>query len=47
MQYSISDAASALGLSPRQIAYYRSGEQEIPLVVHLACAYLEQRKESQ
>jgi hypothetical protein len=41
MGYSIAGAAGALGLSPRQIAYYRSGGQQIPRVVELACSYLE------
>ena len=45
MGYSISGAAEALGLSPRQIAYYRSGEQAVPRVVELACRYLELVKE--
>lgn len=38
--YSIAGAADALGLSARQVAYYRAGEQEIPRVVELACAQL-------
>ena len=45
MDLSIAGAASALGLSPRQVAYYRAGAQDIPRVVELACAYLEQRKD--
>ena len=47
MGYTIAGAAEALGLSPRQIAYYRSGEQAVPRVVELTCAYLEHVKESQ
>lgn len=34
-------SASILNISPRQIAYYRSGEQMIPRVVALACRVLE------
>jgi len=34
---SLNDAAEALGLSRRQIAYYASGEHSIPRTVLLAC----------
>lgn len=34
---SLSDAAAALGLSRRMVAYYSSGEREIPRTVMLAC----------
>jgi hypothetical protein len=34
---SLEAAAEALGLSLRQIAYYASGEHEIPRTVRLAC----------
>lgn len=34
---SLSDAARALGLSRRTIAYYDSGERPVPRVVALAC----------
>jgi hypothetical protein len=34
---SLSAAAEALGLSRRQIAYYASGEHEVPRTVRLAC----------
>jgi len=45
MDFTIARAAAELGLSPRQVAYYRSGEQDVPRVVELACAYLKLRKE--
>ena len=45
MDYTLDDAERELGLSRRQIAYYRSGEQAVPKVVELACKYLQQRKE--
>lgn len=45
MGFSIAAAAEALGLSDRQIVYYRSGEQEIPKVVDLACRYLTRNME--
>jgi hypothetical protein len=31
------EAAEALGLSRRQVAYYASGEHEVPRTVLLAC----------
>jgi transcriptional regulator with XRE-family HTH domain len=34
---SLSAAAEALGLSRRQVAYYASGEHEVPRTVLLAC----------
>jgi len=34
---SLTDAANALGLSRRQVAYYLSGEHEMPRYVLLAC----------
>lgn len=34
---SLTDAANALGLSRRQVAYYLSGEHEVPRYVLLAC----------
>ncbi len=34
---SLSDAAEALGLSRRQVAYYASGERAVPRTVLLAC----------
>jgi hypothetical protein len=34
---SLSDAAEALGLSRRQVAYYASGERPVPRTVLLAC----------
>jgi Protein of unknown function (DUF2442)/Helix-turn-helix len=34
---SLTEAAEALGMSRRQIAYYASGEHEIPRTVLLAC----------
>jgi hypothetical protein len=34
---SLSNAAEALGLSRRQVAYYASGEHEVPRTVLLAC----------
>ncbi len=41
------DAASAaLGLSPRMIAYYRSGQKPIPLHVWLACLGWESLRKS-
>lgn len=46
MDLSIAGAAEALGLSPRQVAYYRSGEQGIPKAVELACKYLLLTKEA-
>lgn len=33
----VAAASAALGLSPRMIAYYRSGQKPIPLHVWLAC----------
>ncbi len=34
---SLDDAATALGLSRRMVAYYRSGEKPVPKTVALAC----------
>jgi hypothetical protein len=34
---SLNDAAKALGLSRRQVAYYASGEHVVPRTVLLAC----------
>jgi hypothetical protein len=34
---SLTDAAEALGMSRRQIAYYASGEEEVPRTILLAC----------
>jgi hypothetical protein len=34
---SLTDAREALGLSRRQLAYYASGEHEVPRTVLLAC----------
>jgi transcriptional regulator with XRE-family HTH domain len=34
---SLSQAAEALGLSRRQVAYYASGEHPVPRTVLLAC----------
>jgi len=34
---SLSDAAEALGLSRRQVAYYASGERPVPRTILLAC----------
>jgi hypothetical protein len=34
---SLTDAAEALGLSRRQVAYYASGEHQVPRTVLLAC----------
>jgi hypothetical protein len=34
---SLTDAANALGLSRRQVAYYVSGEHEVPRYILLAC----------
>ncbi len=45
MGFTAEQAADALGLSRRMVAYYRSGEQKVPRVVELACRYLETRKE--
>lgn len=36
-QLTLDDAAKALGLSRRMLAYYRSGEKPIPRTVALAC----------
>ena len=36
-QLSLTQAAEALGLSRRQVAYYASGEHEVPRTVLLAC----------
>jgi hypothetical protein len=42
---SLSDAAEALGLSRRQVAYYASGERPVPRTVLLACKGWEAEKE--
>jgi hypothetical protein len=34
---SLTDAAAALGISRRQVAYYASGEHEVPRYILLAC----------
>ena len=34
---SLSEAADALGISRRAVAYYASGEQEVPRTIQLAC----------
>lgn len=34
---SLSEAAEALGISRRQVAYYASGEQDVPRTILLAC----------
>lgn len=38
---SIATAADALGISRRMVSYYRSGEQEVPRTVELACRAVE------
>lgn len=43
---SLSSAAEALGLSRRQIAYYASGEHEVPRTVLLACKGWEAEREA-
>jgi Protein of unknown function (DUF2442) len=43
---SLSDAAEALGLSRRQVAYYASGERAVPRTVLLACKGWEVEKQS-
>ena len=43
---SLSAAAEALGLSRRQVAYYVSGEHEVPRTVLLACKGWEAEKRS-
>jgi hypothetical protein len=43
---SLSDAAEALGLSRRQVAYYASGERAVPRTVLLACKGWEVEKHS-
>ena len=42
---SLSEAAAALGVSRRMVAYYESGEQEVPRTVLLACKGWEAEKE--
>jgi DNA-binding XRE family transcriptional regulator len=39
---SLTQAASVLGLSRRMVAYYESGEKEIPKYIALACVGVEQ-----
>lgn len=43
---SLHDAAEALGLSRRQVAYYASGERVVPRTVLLACKGWEVEKQS-
>ncbi len=43
---SLSDAAEALGLSRRQVAYYASGERAVPRTVLLACKGWEAERRS-
>ncbi len=43
---SLSDAAEALGLSRRQVAYYASGERAVPRTVLLACKGWEVERQS-
>ena len=43
---SLSDAAEALGLSRRQVAYYASGKRPVPRTVLLACKGWEVEKQS-
>jgi len=43
---SLSGAAEALGLSRRQVAYYVSGEHEVPRTVLLACKGWEAERKS-
>ena len=43
---SLSGAAEALGLSRRQVAYYASGEHEVPRTVLLACKGWEAEREA-
>jgi hypothetical protein len=43
---SLSDAAEALGLSRRQVAYYASGERAVPRTVLLACKGWEAERQS-
>ncbi|MEP7243203.1 MAG: helix-turn-helix transcriptional regulator [Gammaproteobacteria bacterium] len=43
---SLSDAADALGLSRRQVAYYASGERAVPRTVLLACKGWEAERQS-
>ena len=43
---SLTDAAEALGLSRRQVAYYASGEHEVPRTVLLACKGWEVEREA-
>ena len=38
-------AAAQLGLCERTLAYYEAGERPVPLVVELACRYLEMAAE--
>ena len=40
----LDEAAQALGLSRRMLAYYRSGQRPVPLTVALACLGWEQTK---
>ena len=43
---SLSDAAEALGVSRRQVAYYASGERPVPRTVLLACKGWEAEREA-
>jgi Protein of unknown function (DUF2442) len=45
-ELSLNAAAEALGMSRRQIAYYSSGEQEVPQYVALACIGWEAQHQS-
>lgn len=46
-ELSLNAAAEALGMSRRPIAYYSSGEQEVPQYVTLACIGWEAQRQSQ
>lgn len=43
---SLSDAAEALGLSRRQVAYYASGERPVPRTALLACKGWEAQRQA-
>jgi transcriptional regulator with XRE-family HTH domain len=45
-ELSLSDAAEALGLSRRQVAYYASGERPVPRTVLLACTGWEAERQA-
>lgn len=42
--YTIPRLAAQLGVSPRQVSYYRSGEWPVPKVVALALTAIEHRE---